>query len=295
MAKQSHPKKSSRWFRYVPVNLEALEQSLLRSNNVLCLTVPEAKALVHNAFTLLDQLGKYGKISIDVDDPDFVAWIGAGGAGAIDDHLLDEYMRDRRGVGAPVTADLIERYGGMLAELARAFDVAISSGPMAECYRGLQKRRPTESERRRLLDSVGTRLFNPLTAKLGLFEHQSYAHNYNLDRTTIADFLYLPPVEAWRAKTGNGGGAMEKRGAVADPPETVPMRENEQAFFDRLTLKAQPGKQLAVRLARDGFPGIGEPEISKMWKLSHMLARGVRLRKGAGYYRVQVDSKITPS
>lgn len=78
-----------------------------------------------------------------------------------------------------------------------------------------------------------------------------------------------------------------------DPPETIALTENEKTFLATLTNEGQTAKEIAGKIARKGIPcSIGEAEISKMAKLPHLIARGVRHRKGAGYYVVK---KTTPS
>lgn len=87
---------------------------------------------------------------------------------------------------------------------------------------------------------------------------------------------------------------MPDAGDGADATEAVALTPNEQYFVDLLTEEGQTGPDLAAKLARQGITTIGESEISKMAKRQSLMARGVRHRKGAGYYRIQDNAKATP-
>lgn len=78
---------------------------------------------------------------------------------------------------------------------------------------------------------------------------------------------------------------MSRKEKPKDPPESLPLTPNEQAFFDVLTPEPKLGKDILAELNREGFTNFDEVSISRMAKRPHLIARGVRHRRGAGYYK----------
>lgn len=75
-----------------------------------------------------------------------------------------------------------------------------------------------------------------------------------------------------------------------DDPATVALTPQEQAFFDLLNEEGQTGPDIIAALGRQGIGNIDESALGKMAKRPHMHARGVRHRKGAGYYKIAPPS-----
>lgn len=75
-----------------------------------------------------------------------------------------------------------------------------------------------------------------------------------------------------------------------DPSQDA-LTPKEQAFLDELNDEGQTGPDILAKLARRGI-GFDKSAISTMSKRPQMIARGVRHRHGAGYYRVKVNSTI---
>jgi hypothetical protein len=81
-----------------------------------------------------------------------------------------------------------------------------------------------------------------------------------------------------------------------DPADAVALTPHEEAFFEALCgLDApQTGPDIVAKLSRQAIV-ISESQISRMWRLPQLESRGVRHRKGAGYYvcKTQDNCKAT--
>jgi hypothetical protein len=75
-----------------------------------------------------------------------------------------------------------------------------------------------------------------------------------------------------------------KVSAPADDPASVAMTSKEDAVFLELGEEALPGPDLLRKLAAQKVM-LSASELSRICNLPHMFARGVRNRRGSGYYR----------
>jgi hypothetical protein len=73
---------------------------------------------------------------------------------------------------------------------------------------------------------------------------------------------------------------------TTDDPALLALTPNEQAIFDELSESPMPARDIVAALARNGIKGIDAPALSRACKRKHMKSRGVRVRKGAGYYKI---------
>lgn len=75
--------------------------------------------------------------------------------------------------------------------------------------------------------------------------------------------------------------------------EIVAMTPNEEAVFDELSEAPQLGADIVAALARKGITTIDAPQLSKICKRKHMAQRGIRMRRGAGYYITKTPKTVT--
>jgi hypothetical protein len=113
-----------------------------------------------------------------------------------------------------------------------------------------------------------------------------------------------PELDAWEkltrialhsleeAKPGATSVPLEKPKPIApvvkspDDPALIALTPNEQAIFDELSETPMSALDIVAKLARQGIANLDDSALSRACKRPQMRARGVRHRRGAGYYKL---------